>query len=101
MFADAYSFVISAFLPVFDNLERAVLYPDGDGLKKGIDLVVKQLYEVMEKQDIKQINPVGERFDPELHDAVMHVKDESLGEGVVAEVLKGYMIGDRVTPCDS
>lgn len=97
IFEDAYSSAIACFLPVFDNLERAVLYPDGDGLKKGLDLVIKQLYEVMEKQNIKQVNPVGEPFDPELHNAVMHVEDENLGEGVVVEVLqKGYMVGERV-----
>jgi molecular chaperone GrpE len=97
IFGDAYSCAINAFLPVFDNLERAILFPEGDGMKKGIDLIIKQLFEIMEKQNIKQINPVGERFNPELHNAVMHIEDESLGESIVAEVLqKGYMIGDRV-----
>jgi molecular chaperone GrpE len=97
IFGDAYSAALNAFLPVFDNLERAIAFPEGDGMKKGLELVIKLLSETMEKQNIKQINPAGERFDPELHNAVMHVEDESLGEGVVAEVLqKGYMIGDRV-----
>jgi molecular chaperone GrpE len=97
IFGDAYSCAVNAFLPVFDNIERAILAPEGEGMKKGLELVIRQLSEIMEKQNIKPINPVGEPFNPELHNAVMHVKDETLGENVVAEVLqKGYMIGDKV-----
>ena len=88
---------IEAFLPVVDNLERAVAFSDTEGLKEGLELTMKQLAAVLSKLKITAIDPVGQPFDPNLHNAVMHVDDESLGENTVAEVLqKGYMIDNRV-----
>ena len=97
IYADSVAATINNFLPVVDNLERAVAFSDTDGLKQGLELTLKQLADVLAKLKITAIDPTGKEFDPNLHNAVMHVEDESLGENTVAEVLqKGYMIGDRV-----
>ena len=97
VYAESVAKTIEAFLPVVDNLERAVAFSDTEGLKEGLELTMKQLAAVLSKLKITAIDPVGQPFDPNLHNAVMHVDDESLGENTVAEVLqKGYMIDNRV-----
>ena len=97
VYAEYVAKTIEAFLPVVDNLERAVAFSDTEGLKEGLELTMKQLAAVLSKLKITAIDPVGQPFDPNLHNAVMHVDDESLGENTVAEVLqKGYMIDNRV-----
>ena len=97
IYADAVSATVAAILPVADNLERAVAFADADGLRGGLELTVKQLAEVLKKLGVSPLDPKGEPFDPQLHNAVMHVEDEALGENTVSEVLqKGYMLGDKV-----
>ena len=97
VYAESVATTISAFLPVVDNLERAVAFSDGDGLKQGLELTLKQLADVLAKLKITPEDPTGKEFDPNLHNAVMHVEDESLGENTVAEVLqKGYVLDGRV-----
>ena len=85
-------------LPVFDNIDRAGEFnPDSSDYIKGIELIVKQFVSLAEKLSLVEIAKVGDAFDPSLHEAVMHIEDESLGENVIAEVLqKGYKIGDTV-----
>lgn len=90
--------IISAFLPVIDNLEKAAEAESKDEeYKKGIELVLKQFKDVLEANGVKQIEAVGQPFDPELHEAVSMIQDENLGEKIVAqEYRKGYKIGNKV-----
>lgn len=97
IYADAYSDAIAALLPVLDNLERAVGFTDAESVQKGIELTTKSFRDTLEKLGVVEIEAEGKPFDPNVHNAVMHVEDESLGESVVAEVLmKGYQKGDKV-----
>ncbi len=97
VYAETVAKTIEAFLPVVDNLERAVAFSDTEGLKQGLELTLKQLAGVLAKLNITAIDPAGQPFDPNLHNAVMHVEDESMDENIVAEVLqKGYEIDGRV-----
>ena len=90
--------IISNFLPVIDNLEKAVATETKDEeYKKGIELVLKQFKDVLTARGIVEIEAVGNTFDPELHEAVSSVQDETKGEKeIVQEYRKGYKIGDRV-----
>lgn len=88
-------------LPVVDNFERAIanipVSDDGKVFYDGIDMIYKQLMKNLEEAQIKPIICVGEKFNPDLHNAVMHIEDESFGENTVAEELqKGYMYKDTV-----
>ena len=86
--------VISSLLPVLDNLEKAVMAETKDEeYKKGIELVLKQFKDVLSANGVKEIEAVGQPFDPELHEAVSMIQDENLGEKIVAQ---GYMIGNKV-----
>lgn len=96
-YADAYADALAVFLPVIDNLERAAQFSDGESVTKGVAMTLKGVMDALERLGITEIEAEGKPFDPELHNAVFHVEDESLGENVVAEVLqKGYRKGDRV-----
>ncbi len=91
--------VIKELLPILDNIDRASLLEDkaSEDYIKGIEMIVKQFLSLSEKLQITQIAKVGDSFDPNCHEAVMHIEDETLGENVIAEVLqKGYKIGDTV-----
>jgi molecular chaperone GrpE len=93
--------VASAFLPVVDNMERAMnaasTVEDSDPLKEGISLVYKQMLSTFKNLGIEEIQSVGGQFDPELHNAVMHVTDETIGENeVVEEFQKGYTLNGKV-----
>ncbi|MDD6262016.1 MAG: nucleotide exchange factor GrpE [Clostridiales bacterium] len=97
VYNDAYAAAVTAFLPLIDNLERAMLYPDGDGLKTGLELVMKQLSTILSNEKIEVIDPLLKEFDPLLHNAVMHIDDDSFDENIVTEVLlKGYKLKDKV-----
>lgn len=96
-YADAYSDAVSAVLPVLDNLERAANYSDAEAVSKGLTLTLKSFEETFNKLGIHEIESVGKPFDPQLHNAVMHVEDDSYGENEIVEVLqKGYIKGDKV-----
>ena len=90
--------VIEVILPVVDNLENAVKVETKDEeYKKGIELVLKQLKDVLTSKGVEEIKTVGETFDPSLHEAVSSVQDETKGEKeIVQEYRKGYKIGNRV-----
>ena len=91
--------VIKELLPILDNIDRAAVLEDktSPDYIKGIELIVKQFEGLAEKLSIKEVAKVGDSFDPNCHEAVMHVEDEVLGENVIAEVLqKGFKIGDTV-----
>ena len=95
---DAKADAALAFLPVYDNLERALKQETADeAYKKGVEMTMTQLRSVLEKLGITEIPALGQPFDPTLHNAVMHVEDESLGENTVAEVFQaGFKLGDKV-----
>ena len=98
LFNDGSSHAISRLLSVYDNLERAVgQETEDEAYKKGVELTFTQFNEVLEGMGITRISPLGETFDPNFHNAVMHVEDETLGENTVAEVFQpGFRMGDRV-----
>lgn len=90
---------VEELLSVVDNFDRALLSIENDDSQfaQGIKMVSKQLYEALDKLGVKPIEALGKQFDPNLHNAVMHIEDENFGENVVAEeFLKGYICGDRV-----
>ena len=86
------------FLPVYDDLERALKQETTDeAYAKGVQMIMTQLKTVLEKLGIEEIPALGETFDPNFHNAVMHMEDDSLGENTVAEVFQtGFKIGDKV-----
>lgn len=86
------------FLPVYDNLERALQHgTEDEAFLKGVEMTMTQLMEVLESLDIKPIDAVGKPFDPNLHNAVMHIDDETLGENMVAECFQtGFIMGEKV-----
>ncbi|MBQ4065348.1 MAG: nucleotide exchange factor GrpE [Clostridia bacterium] len=97
IYADAYADALAAILPVIDNLERAAGCDDAEGLKKGLELTLKGFVETLEKMGVHEIEAEGKPFDPNLHNAVMHVEDDGYGENEIVEVLmKGYQKGDKV-----
>ena len=90
--------IISSFLPIIDNMEKAVAAETKDEeYKKGVELMLQQFKDVLASKGVKEIETVGKTFDPELHEAVSSVIDENLGEKEIKqEYRKGYMIGNRV-----
>ena len=90
--------IVTSFLPIIDNLEKAVQIKTSDEeYKQGIELVLKQFKDVLEANGVKEIESVGHTFNPELHEAVTSVVDDNLGiQEIKEEYRKGYMIGDRV-----
>ena len=100
IYSDAYVDALTQILPILDNLERAAQYSTEDSehpLAKGLELTLKSFAETMEKMGVSEIPALGEQFDPNVHNAVMHVDDESFGENEVIEVfMKGYAKGDKI-----
>ena len=90
--------VVGSFLPVVDNLEKAVnSNTEDEGYKQGVELVLKQFMDVLSSLGVKEIEGVGATFNPEYHEAVSLVQDETLGEKEIKEVFrKGYKIGEKV-----
>ena len=90
--------VMKTLLPILDNADRAAEYEHGtEQYNKGIEMIVKQLSDLSGKLGLVEIGTVGEEFNPEIHEAIMHIDDENLGENVIAAVLqKGYKFGDTV-----
>mgnify|MGYP001624800961 CR=1 FL=1 len=90
--------IVSNFLPIIDNLEKAVEAETKDEeYRKGIELVLKQFKDVLLARGVTEIEAVGKTFNPEVHEAVSSVQDETKGEKeIVQEYRKGYKIGDRV-----
>ena len=98
LWTDVKADTAGAFLPVYDNLERALKQDTADeAFKKGVEMTMNQLKEVLTKLGITEIPAQGQPFDPKYHNAVMHVEDESLGQNVVAEVFQtGFQCGEKV-----
>ena len=100
LYSECKSSVVNDLLPVIDNFERCVAPGDDtsyEDYKKGVELTYKQFGEALKKLGIEAFGEVGDAFDPNLHNAVMHTEDENLPENSVSNVLmKGYKLGDKI-----
>ena len=98
VYGDAKADTIKPFLAVYDNLERGIAqYDESDVHRQGLKLILRQFTEALTKLGVTEIEAKGQPFDPGLHNAVMHVEDESCGENTVVEVLQqGFTLGDKV-----
>lgn len=90
--------VVLSILPAIDNLEKATQVKTEDTqYKQGVELVLKQMQDILNSLGVEKIESVGKPFDPEVHEAVSHVEDESLGEQEIKEEFRtGYRIGNKV-----
>ncbi len=92
--------IMTNVLPIMDNMEKALescTTEDPGGVVEGVGMILRQFKEMLKAYDICEIEAVGQRFDPELHEAVAHIEDSNFGEGeVVEEFRKGYRLKDRV-----
>ncbi len=99
---DIKAYIIGEILPVIDNYERAcaITSADYETYKKGIEMIFTQLSDIFKKLGVEPFGEAGEAFDPTMHNAVMHIDSDDLGESVVAQVFaKGYKIGDKIIRC--
>ncbi len=98
IYTDVRADTVAKFLPVYDNLSRALEQETTDeAYRKGVEMTMTQFNEVMERLGVAPIEALGETFNPELHNAVMHDTDPEKGEGeIVQEFQKGFKLGDRV-----
>ena len=89
---------VAKILPVYDNLERALNQPTEDAAyKKGVELTMTELVKIFTGLGVEIFGQSGDSFDPALHNAVMHVEDESLGENTITQVFqKGFKMGDKI-----
>ena len=98
LYGDIRANTVSSFLPVYDNLERALKQgTEDEAYRKGVEMIMTQFNTTLEKMGVTPIECLGEKFDPALHNAVMHVDDEEKGENEIVEVFqKGFKLGDKV-----
>ena len=89
---------VEKLLPVYDNLERALNQPTEDAAyKKGVEMTFNQLISIFSSLGVEVFGNVGDEFDPNLHNAVMHTEDENFGENVICQVFqKGFKLGDKI-----
>ena len=89
---------VAKILPIYDNLERALNQPTEDAAyKKGVEMTMNELVKIFTSLGVEIFGNVGDAFDPNLHNAVMHVDNEELGENVIAQVFqKGFKIGEKI-----
>ncbi|MGM9650382.1 MAG: nucleotide exchange factor GrpE [Faecousia sp.] len=98
LYTDIRSETVAKFLPVYDNLERALAGETADtAYKKGVEMTMNELKKIMKGLGVEEFGEQGETFDPQKHNAVMHVEDDTLEDNVVAEVFqKGFRVGEKV-----
>lgn len=100
LYSDCKVSVIKELLPVIDNFERCVVFNEGtsfEDYRKGVEMTYKQFGDMLKKLGIEAFGEVGEEFDPNLHNAVMHAQNEDLPENSISDVLmKGYKTGDKI-----
>ena len=98
LYGDIKANTVSQFLPVYDNLERALKQgTEDEAYRKGVEMIMTQFNTTLEKLGVTPIECLGEKFDPSVHNAVMHVDDEGKGENEIVEVFqKGFKCGDKV-----
>ena len=98
LYADVKSDTVAKFLPVYDNLVRALAQSTEDeAYRKGVEMIMTQFNTTLEKLGATRIESLGRKFDPSLHNAVMHVEDEEKGENEIVEVFQeGFLMGEKV-----
>ena len=98
LYADIKAEAVSAFLPVYDNLLRALAAnTEDEAYRKGVEMIMTQFKNTLEKLGVTEIEALGKTFDPNLHNAVMHIEDEEKGESEIVEVFQtGFMLGEKV-----
>lgn len=98
VWADAQAEAVLSFLPVYDNLERALKQETADqAYAKGVEMIMTQFKSVLEKLGVEEIPALGEPFDPAVHNAILHMEDESLGKNIVTEVFQaGFKLDGKV-----
>ncbi len=97
IYTDACIDVLKEILTIKDSLEMAMKYSDNSDFSKGVEMTLTKFDEILKKLGVEQFGAVGECFDPNIHNAVFHTEDESLGENEIAEILlKGYRKGEKI-----
>lgn len=98
IYTDVRADTVTKFLPVYDNLARALEQATSDeAYRKGVEMIMSQLKDILSRMGVTEIESIGQKFDPSLHNAVMHEHDETKGEGeIVQELQKGFKMGDKV-----
>ena len=98
LYTDIKAETVGKFLPVFDNLQRALAQATADeAYKKGVEMTMTGLMTIMENLGVKSFGEVGDVFDPNFHNAVMHRDDENFGESIICEVFQtGFKVGEKV-----
>ena len=88
---------VKELLPIIDNLDRAANFEDGEKVKEGLQITLKETASVFEKLGVEEFGKIGDTFDPNIHNAVLHVDDENFGDGEIIEVFqKGYKKGKHI-----
>ena len=98
LYADIRADTVTKFLPVYDNLVRALKQgTEDEAYRKGVEMIMNQFCSTLEKLGVTKTDSLGQKFDPKFHNAVMHVEDEEKGENEIVEVFQeGFMLGDKV-----
>ncbi len=99
IYADAVTDSVTQLLPLFDNLKQAREYADGDPAKvaEGVRMILAAVPDILAKMDVTEFGAPGDTFDPNIHNAVLHVEDDEHGEGEILEVFQsGYRRGDKI-----
>ena len=95
--SEAAADAVKELLPIFDNLNRATEYTNPEKVAEGVALILKSLPDVFAKMKITVYGEAGEQFDPNIHNAVMHIEDEAYGENEIVDVFQqGYMLVDKI-----
>lgn len=96
-YSDAYADALKEILSIKDSLEMALKYPDSEKVVQGVNMTLNKFKETMNKLGVEEFGEAGESFDPNIHNAVMHIEDEEYKENEIVEVLmKGYKKGDKI-----
>lgn len=97
IYENAMADTVKELLPIIDNLDRAASYTDGAQVLEGLKITAKSTASIFEKLGVEEFGKVGDTFDPNLHNAVLHIDDDSFGEGEIVEVFqKGYKKGKHI-----
>lgn len=99
LYDEGFSGAVKQILPVLDNFERAVAYNDTENksIIEGVEMILKMFKETLQKMGVEEIPSMGEKFDPDYHNAIMHIEDESLEENIIVDVMqKGYKYKDKI-----
>lgn len=100
IYTDAYADALTSILPIIDNLERAVGVTDAEGVAKGLEITLKGAADALARMGVEAFGAEGDQFDPNIHNAMMTVKDENRKEGEIVSVFqKGYKKNDKIIRC--